>query len=151
MFNAPQVRKLESPEVLAVIDAQGTGRSLDLSGARMVANGMDSCTESESSLPITNNDARSAVATSSCAFMLINFVLLLINFVLLLDAPICCTPQLQVSAVGAQHWFAQCVVALSVQMSDADDRQARALVPEGPADDEATSLNKQPHLLRWTA
>ena len=32
--------------------------------------------------------ARSAVATSSCAFMSINFVPLL-------DAPICCTPQLQ--------------------------------------------------------
>ena len=30
-------------------------------------------------------------------------------------------------------------MALSVQMSEADDRQARALVPEGPADDEATT------------
>ena len=48
-------------------------------------------------------------------------------------------------SLAATHFAESCpghaeyALTLSVQMSDADDRQARALMPEGPADDAATT------------
>ena len=139
---SPQVQN--HPDVSAMIAMQDMGCSLALSGARMVANAVDSCVESADSLPSADSCQVSSCNKSKC-------VIMVTRFLHLLDTPLCnALLQLKSSPVDAKclaathaaescHLHAECVSTLSVQMSDADDRQARALVPEGPTDDEATT------------
>ena len=110
----------------------------------MVTNAVDSCTESGDSLPLTNNCQVSSCNKFKCFVMLIKLSLSASRTTLHQFAalPSSKSAQCELTIIWyaeSCHRHAECVLALSVQMCEADDRQARALVPEGPADDEATT------------
>ena len=60
-----------------MIDTQGMERSLAMSGARRVANAVDSCIESANSLPSADNCQISSYNKSKCVMMLTRFLFLL--------------------------------------------------------------------------
>ena len=70
MFNFTLRQKLR----YAMVDTQDMERSLAMSGARMVANAVDSCIEPASSLPSADNCQVSSCDMSECIVMLTRYV-----------------------------------------------------------------------------